>query len=173
MHSARRILENNQEFNPQHIGEALRYSWAFHANRINPRTTPTKIRATLEGLAKRFPAFAMVMESGSDAMGSSDGTAIGTGGSGSNRSNYLPKTDTEMNDEGEPLGASQENDLDGTPEIKGTAKGMDGKGSVPQAVKENVARLSHHVQKAIKEGARSLGQRFAKKAIELIHCSKN
>ena len=24
-----------------------------------------------------------------------------------------------------------------------------------------------------KEGARSLGQRFAKKAIELIHCSKN
>tara|TARA_R110000868_G_scaffold20153_5_gene85597 strand:+ start:26 stop:1504 length:1479 start_codon:yes stop_codon:yes gene_type:complete len=155
MSSARRILENNQEFSPQYIGEALRYSWAFHANGVNPQTTPTKVRTTIEGLAKRFPSFAMVMESGDDAMGSSEGSTIGTGGAPKN-SSHLPKTDTEMKDEGEPLGASQENDLDGPPEIKGTAKGMDGKGSVAQAVKENVARLSKHVQKAIKESAKSL-----------------
>lgn len=159
MQSARRILEQNQEFAPQHIGEALRYSWAYHARSVNPQTTPTKVKATLEGLAKRFPAFAMVMEGGGDAMESADGSAIGTGGA-SNHSDHLPKSDTEMDDHGEPLGASQENDLEGTPEMKGTAKGMDGKGSVAQAVKENVARLSRHVQKAIQEGARSLRGKF-------------
>ena len=159
MSSARRILENNREFSPQYIGEALRYSWTFHANGVNPQTTPSKVKATIEGLAKRFPSFAMVMESGDDAMGSSEGSAIGTGGAPKN-SSHLPKTDTEMKDEGEPLGADQENDLDGPPEIKGTAKGMDGKGSVAQAVKENVSRLSKHVQKAIKEGANSLRGKY-------------
>lgn len=172
MHSARRILENNQEFNPQHIGEALRYSWSYHARNVNPRTTPTKVRMTLEGLAKRFPAFAVVVESGTDAMGSSDGTAIGTGGVAKNTS-HLPTTDTEMNDEGEPLGANQTNNLKGTPEMKGTAKGMDGKGSVPQAVKENVARLSRHVQKAIKEGARSLRGKYNVRFSVIVSEGKN
>ncbi len=64
-----------------------------------------------------------------------------------------------MKDEGEPLGASQTNNLDGTPEMKGTHKGMDGRGSVAQSVsegivRESVARLSRHVQKALREGAR-------------------
>jgi hypothetical protein len=162
MQSARRILENNQEFSPQHIGEALRYSWAYHARSVNPHKTPAKIKATLEGLAKQFPTFAMVMESGGDAMESADGSAIGTGGSASNSSAHLedqPGPD-EMDDHGDPFGANQKNTADETPIIKGTHKGMDGKGSVAQAVKENVARLSRHVQKAIREGAKSLRGKY-------------
>jgi len=161
MTSARSILENNKEFSPYNIGEALRYSWAFHAGSVNPRTTPTNIQETIKGLAKQFPVFGSIMEGGSDAMDSSDGTAIGTGGA-SNSSGHLPDQPgpDEMKDEGDALGKSQTNNLDGTPEIKGTAKGMDGKGSVAQTVKENVARLSRYVQKAIKECVGSLRGKY-------------
>jgi hypothetical protein len=159
MQSARKILENNQEFSRKHIGEALRYSWAYHARNVNPNKTPAKVRATLEGLSRQFPNFAAITEGGDEVMGSAEGTAIGTGGA-AKTTGHLPSTDTEMKDEGEPLGASQENTADDTPIIKGTHKGMDGKGSVAQAVKENVARLSHHVQKAIREGARSLRGKY-------------
>lgn len=152
MKVAKRILENKQGFSNRHMGEALTYSWHHHANGINPNLVPTNVKRTLRSLASRFPSF---MIENNEVMDSPDGTSLGTGGVNKS-SKYLPDTDTEMHDEGEPLGAKQTNDLSGTPEIKGTAKGMDGKGSVPQAVKENIFRLSKHVQNALKESAKNL-----------------
>jgi len=161
MKSARKILESNRQATPQHIGEALRYSWAYHAGSVNPRTAPTKVRTTLEGLATRFPIFGMVMEGGGDAMGSSEGTAIGTGGA-SNSSKHLPDQPgpDEIDDLGEPLGKKQKNTTEGPPIVKNTHKGMDGNGSIAKAVQENVARLSRHVQKSIREGSQSLRGKY-------------
>jgi hypothetical protein len=164
MASARRILENNHDFHREHIAEALNLSWIYHARHVNPSKTPANVRNTLKGLIRNFPGFNPPRSlTENDAMDSSDGTAIGTGGGPNNGSKFLAKKDQpgpdEMKDEGEPLGASQTNNLDGTPEMKGTHKGMDGRGSVAQSVsegivRESVARLSRHVQKALREGAR-------------------
>ena len=158
MSAARRILEHNHDFHREHIAEALNYSWIYHARNTDPSKAPAKVQQTLQGLMQTFPGFRPVMEGGGDAMDKADGTAIGTGGGPGNSSDFLAAKDQpgpdEMKDEGEPLGKSQKNTYEETPEIKGTHKGMDGKGSVAQSVKENVARLSKHVQKELREGAK-------------------
>lgn len=156
MSSARRILEHNHDFHREHIAEALNLSWVYHARHVDPGKAPQKVQQTIQGLMRNFPGFRPVTEGGGDAMKGSDGTAIGTGGA-SNSSDFLAAKDQpgpDLKDEGEPLGKSQKNTYKETPVISGTHKGMDGKGSVAQSVKESVARLSKHVQKALREGAR-------------------
>lgn len=157
MRSAKRILEENTEFSNKHMGEALGHSWMHHVGRINPNLAPSRVKKTLANLAHQFPGFTAVLEN-AGAMTTTGGTAINQG-SGKNSSSFFPESDTEMNDEGELLGRKQTNDIS-TPELKGTAKGLDGKGSVPQAVKENVARLSKHVQKALKESTKGLRGKY-------------
>jgi len=169
MKSARNILENNREFSFEHVSEALGHSWDNHARGINPRRVPTKIRKTLAEMAKRFPRFGAVLENSSKAMDKVGGTAIGTGGV-KNSSSFLadqPGPD-DMDDLGEPFGGKQTNTLDGTPEMKGTAKGMDGKGSVAQTVKENVAKLSRHVQRSLRETKALRGKYKTKFAVKIV-----
>jgi hypothetical protein len=158
MSSAKQILENGD--NARSIGSALKRSWLSHAGHVNPNSASRNVRMALEGLARRFPAFATVLENSPGAMGSPSGSSI----SGSKKKQMSglgeqPGPD-DMDDHGEPLGKKQKNTLEGTPIMKGTHKGMDGHGSVAQSVKENVSRLSRHVKEALKEGARNLRGKY-------------
>ena len=158
MNSAKQILENGD--NTRSIGSALKRSWLSHARHVNPNSASRNVRMALEGLARRFPVFATVLENSPGAMGSPSGSSI----SGSKKKQMSglgeqPGPD-DMDDHGEPLGKKQKNTLEGTPIMKGTHKGMDGHGSVAQSVKENVSRLSRHVKEALKEGARNLRGKY-------------
>ena len=148
--SAKGILESSNKgwTNPEKsVGEALAHSWKVYAEGIDPRKTPTNIRKILDGLADKFEIFAHeVMES-----------ELGTGGFKPDKLAEQPKPE-DGKDLGEPLGKKQTNNLDGTPTIAGTAKGLSGKstGKIAKSLKENVARLSRHVQKHLLEGVNSL-----------------
>lgn len=138
--SAKSIIENNQEMSPSSVANALNHSWLYHAGRINPQTVPTKVRGTLSELARRFPGFKPMFESGSHVMEKQGGSAIGDGGA-NNKSDHLPDQPgpDEMHQHGSkenPLKHKHKNDYTDTPEVKGTAKGMTGRGNRASTVSE-------------------------------------
>lgn len=157
MESAKSIFESpitNQSKNSS-IAEALQLSWGYHAKNVDPREAPTNIRESLLNLMRRFRGFNPLRECN---MGKEGGKPIGGSGSPT-KSEHLstegnPGPD-DMEDHGEPLGKAQTNDLEGTPVIKGTEKGMSGDS---KSVKENVNRLAKHVQKNLQEAVRGLNK---------------
>jgi flagellar hook protein FlgE len=152
MVSARNIIDRNRNAGRGAIGEALNQSWQHHVQGFDARYAPTKVQVSLQALAKRFPEFRPLTESG--AMDKLGGTAIGKTGGGPKDPKFLAPNDQpgmgDMKELGEPLGKKQKNNLDGTPTIKGTAKGMS----------ENVQRLTKYVQKHLQEGAAKLRGKF-------------
>lgn len=129
------------------IGEALAHSWKIYAEGIDPRKTPANVKSILEGLADKFEIFALEVMEGE----------IGTGGFKPAKLDEQPKPE-DGKDLGEPLGKKQTNTADETPVIAGTAKGMSGKstGKISKSMKENIERLSRHVQRHLKDSVKSL-----------------
>jgi|10_taG_2_1085330.scaffolds.fasta_scaffold00071_44 hypothetical protein len=170
MTSARNIIGHNKGQHRGSIAEALNQSWDYYAGRINPNRCSEKVQNSLVELMDKFPGFSPIAEDNeftdspeSKAMDSSEGSAIGGGGSGSNKSSFLPEADSDTSDEGEawPRSHKQQSSPEETPIIKGTEKGMTGTGTNAKTVKENVARLSKQVKKCLNEGIKGLrGGRF-------------
>jgi len=161
MVSARNIIGRNQGNRRTTIGEALNHSWDYHANGINPRRCPTKVKGSLQELMNKFPGFNPLTEGGSDAMDGASGNKI-SDGSASNTSEFLPKSDSDTTDEGEawPRKHKTQSSPEETPIIKGTEKGMTGTGGQAKSVKENVNRLAKYIRKPIREGAKGLRGKF-------------
>lgn len=149
MQSARSIISNNHGASRKSIGEALNASWGHYAGGIDPQQTPAKVFESLKKLAATFPGF--LSEASSDVMGAASGTSIAKGGGGPADIN-VDDQPSKFKEMGEPLGKEQKNNLEGTPVISGTEKGMTGNSTV----KENVARLAKHVKLSIAEGAKNL-----------------
>lgn len=161
--SAKSIVErNSKEFGKPAIGEALQHSWRFHAAGINPRTVPSKARQSIQQLMKSYPAFNPLNEN--DAMDSASGSAIGGKGSANNSSSYLAEKDNpgpdEIQDHGDPLGSKQKNNLDGTPVMKRTEKGMSGTGNYAKTVKENVTKLAMKTRRHLNEAAKGIKGKY-------------
>jgi hypothetical protein len=162
MRSATNIVEKRSEFRRESIGEALQLVWQFHASNVDPRQAPSSIRESLQRLMKQYKGFNPLRED--HKMDRQGGTPIGGGGKPSS-SSFLSKEDNpspdQIEEHGEPLGKAQTNNLDGTPVMQGTAKGMSGTGDTAQSVKENVNRLANHIRKPLLEAVRGLnGQRY-------------
>ena len=156
LRSAKNIIEQNSSiFAKKSIGEAIQYSWNGYAKGINLKTVPSNVRRSLKKLSKEYPQFNPMSENaGMDKLG---GSAI-SDGSSTNKSSYMSEKGNpgpDLDDLGEPLGASQTNNLDGTPSMKGTEKGMTGSSST-KSVKENISRLAGHFKNKILESAGSV-----------------
>lgn len=161
--SARAMIGQNRRAAPRDLAEALNHSWDFYAGNVDANTCPSKVKQTLHGLMTKFPGFNPLTES--DAMTAPEGTKLG-GGDGPK--DNLPKQPTNLTTHGDKslLGKHQTNNLEGTPTISGTAKGMTGRstnesrkrpvGIATRTVKENINRLSAYVKKQIAEGAKAL-----------------
>jgi hypothetical protein len=104
---------------------------------------------------KKFPGFNPLNEE--EAMGKPEGTPL-SGGGGPKEN--LPKQPTEMTTHGEKslLGKHQTNNLEGTPTIPNTGKGMTGKSA--DTVKENISRLSRHVKRQLHEASKGLRGKY-------------
>ena len=86
-----------------------------------------------------------------DAMGSPDGSELGTGGFKPAKMADQPSPDDDK-DHGQPSSKhKQANSCNTTPVMKGTGKGM-----AESTMKQNVSKLSKHVKKALKENYGSL-----------------
>lgn len=145
MTSARSIIGKNRD--QRAIGEALTKSWQHYVGGFDPRQAPNKVQTSLKEMMKRFPTFNPLIEC--EAMEKLGGTAIGTNGGGP-KDKFLEDQPSEMKELGEPLGKKQTNNLDGTPVIKGTEKGLTGNS---KSVKENVEKIAHYVRKQLQESA--------------------
>jgi len=152
MVSARNIIEQNSDADRRAVGEALTQSWRHYVAGFDARQAPSKVQQSLHELAKRFPRFNPLTEC--DAMDKLGGTVIGTSGGGPKDAKFLAPNDQpgmkDMKELGEPLGKKQKNNLEGTPTIKGTGKGLE----------ENVQRISKYVRKHLQESAASLRGKF-------------
>lgn len=153
--SATSIIEKNPRARRSDIAEALNHSWHYYARDVDARTCNARIKHTLNGLMNKFPGFNPVLEN--DAMGSAGGTAL-TGGDGPKTN--LPKQPTEMTTHGDKslLGRAQKNNLEGTPTIANTGKGMTGhsvneqKGVATVTAQRNIQRLTNYIRQQLAEG---------------------
>lgn len=160
LRSATSIIENSRGNRKIDIAESLNLAWAYHAGDVDLKSIPSKPRKTVFELAKRYPGFSPLSE---NAIDPPDGTAIG--GGGVTNSNFMPKVPgpQDMKEHGSAknmLSHTQKNNLDGSPVIKNTSKGMDGKGkaypvkedsSATKIVKHNINKLSKYVQTHLSE----------------------
>jgi len=162
--NAKSILESSASRTPSQlakrkVGQALARSWRMHAEGVDLRSVPRGVRNVIGGLTRRFDAFADAISEGE----------LGGGGFKPPKLDDQPSPD-DMKELGEPLGKSQENDLDGTPIIAGTGQ-LSGKskGKISKAVKENIIRLSRHVRKHLLESVRSLrGRCFPEFQVQVV-----
>jgi hypothetical protein len=163
LQSARQIVDHNHGASREAIGEALNMAWIHYAGGMDARRAPTQATQVLRQLSKSFPEFNPIAES--DAMDKvSNESGIGTDGDGPDTPDkFLAAKDQpgpeDVEDKGEPLGASQKSTTDGPPTVKGTAKGMNE--DISRTVRQNVAKLAKHVRSSIQEGAKSLRGNFA------------
>lgn len=171
MASARSIIENSRGISKKEIAETLNHSWKFYAGNINARSTPTKVRNTLQQMMESFPGFnPLLREAGSDVMGAATGKAITSGGM--KQSPHLTKQPgpDEMEQHGSkdnPLKRDQKNCYKNTPIMKGTEKGLTGTGKVKEESKlrgpnaailrDNVNILAKRIRNSIRESAKALG----------------
>jgi hypothetical protein len=154
MQSARGIVEKRQSFRREAIGEALQWAWLHHAGDVDPRRAPSDVQESLKKLMSQYRNFNPLRE---DHRMEQSGDSI-TGRTKATVSEDLPDMPgpDKIEDHGDPLGKHQTNNLEGTPAVPGTAKGMSGTGGYAQSVKENVNRIANHVRKSLVEARRPL-----------------
>lgn len=169
MTSAKSIIERNQgDFHRKSIGEALQLSWDYYANAVDPRRAPSRVRSSLHSLMRSYPPFNPINESGGgDAMESGGGSSVNERKTTS--SDFLPDTESDTTDEGEAWPRKHSHEPEDTPVVKGTEKGMTGKGNYAQSVKENVSRLAKHVRSSLVEAARGIKGKYGSRFSVLVN----
>jgi hypothetical protein len=95
------------------------------------------------------------LQESNDAMDSPDGSELGTGGHKPEKMADQPGPEDAKEHGHYKSSHKQANPYDKTPVMKGTGKGMS-ESKESKIMKDNISRLSRHVQKALKEGTSSL-----------------
>jgi hypothetical protein len=161
---AKNILEN-RSLSRQAVTVALNRCWKTNASRINPKSLNEGVVKTLQRIQQTFPGFRPIIVTESSAMDAATGKPI---------SSSTLKQSPDLADQPSPddiqthgdkslLGKAQKNNLDGTPIMKGTEKGLSGTGSVSESVqrnlntmRNNVSKLSQAIKFAIAESAKNV-----------------
>jgi hypothetical protein len=170
LESASSIVSVAGRTNKRYVAEALSHAWSYHAGTVDPRTVPFEARGVLRRLCEKFPTFEMVSE-GAEVMERPTGTKIG-GGEGPKSTDLLadqpgPQDITQRGGE-EYFSIPQKNTLEGTPTIKGTAKGMNESRTLPDSVNRNLARLSRYIKGQFQENG--LMESIASKKVAPSYC---
>lgn len=136
MTSARSMIERNPQARQRDLAEALNHSWRFHAGNVDAHSCPSNVQQTLQGLMNKFPGFSPLLEN--EGMDGPEGSKL-NGGDGPK--DNLPKQPVEMTTHGEKnlLGKRQTNNLDGTPVIAGTGRGLTGRSTNESAIPGQMA----------------------------------
>ncbi len=183
MASARMMIGESPTAKKADLAEALNQSWGLYASAVDARTCPSKVKATLQNLMKKYPGFNPIAEdfTGTPAISGAGMPGLGgsalTGGDGPKEN--LPKQPTETKEHGEKslLGKEQVNKHGETPIIPNSGRGMTGKatnsghgenvpshvseskkakGASTKVAEENINKLTKYVKKQLSEMVKSI-----------------
>jgi len=174
MKSARSIINAGMSQPRNIVAMALNESWHNYASEVDVRTLTTNTKKALSEMAKKFPGFKPLKESGKDAVLPAKGKGLPQGTASGQMPSYKTGENKELSGKNELIKRKPKNSLDGSPEISGTGVGMDGKGKAPKmealakqdpALLENVIKLTKHIRRSLSE---SLSQGFKVKSFNLL-----
>ncbi len=152
IHTAKNIVEGR--------GSAvdLNQAWDKHVGKADIALISESTAQVLNTLSAKFPGFQPLVEDGigTSAIDSPTGMAIGKS-KGDGITPTIPEQPTKFKELGDKnlLGKKQKNNLEGTPTIPGTAKGM-----AESTFRANIAALGRHVRKLIGEASGSLNGKY-------------
>jgi hypothetical protein len=167
--STKEILENAKGHNKSAVTKALNNNWQKYGRKLALESITPTLQHTLRNIKQVFPGFKPICESGSHVMDAASGKSIAKKNltKSPDLADQPGPDDIETHGDKSLLGKSQKNTLDGTPVIKGTAKGLSGTGEVSESairgdkeiMRDNVDRLTRKIKSGLAESAKRVGQR--------------
>lgn len=176
MQSAKSIINYGANKPSNIVAMALNESWTNYASKVDVRALTTNTKKALSEMARKFPGFKPIKESGKDAVLPSKGKGLPQGTASGQMPAYKTGEEKELNSKNDLIKRKQKNTLDSTPEVPGTGVGMDGKSTSKiakmealatqdPALLENVVKLTKHIRRSLTE---SLNSGFKVQAFSLL-----
>lgn len=162
------ILENAKGHNRRAVTNALNVNWQKYGRKLTLESITPTLQSTLRNIKRVFPGFRPLCESGSHVMDAASGKSIAKKNltKSPDLADQPGPDDIETHGDKSLLGRSQKNNLEGTPVIKGTAKGLSGTGEVSESairgdketMRDNVERLTRKIKIGLTESAKRIGR---------------
>jgi hypothetical protein len=155
------ILENTRGSSKSHVAALLNRNWQKHGRRVQLESVPVAIRRQLSRIKRVFPGFTPICESGNMAMDAATGKPITKQKLTKSKDLADQPGPDDMTTHGSDnlLKHSQKNTYQGTPVMKGTAKGLSGTGDISEGnvsgdvktLYRNVNRLASAIKQSLTE----------------------
>lgn len=163
------ILENSRGYDKISVTKALNENWSKHSKGLKRENLSEGLVATLKNIQNTFPGFKPLLETGSHVMDAASGKSIAKKNlsKSPDLADQPGPDDIETHGDKSLLGRAQKNNLEGTPVIKGTAKGLSGTGEVSESIirgdaeilRNNVERLTRKIKAGLSESAKNVAQK--------------
>ena len=163
MVSARSIISAGRTKPTDIVTMALNESWKSYASTVDVRILTIEAKKALTEMAKNFPGFKPIRESGKDAVLPAKGKGLDQGKASGQMPAYKTGANKELQSKNTLITRKPKNNNESTPEISGSGIGYDGKGKAPKlealskqdpSLTENVSKLTKHIRKSLTESLR-------------------